>query len=126
MRGIASGRFPKTTTGYDEEDARRMSEYTTVAKLEDIPEDEPTAVEAGEHELVLIRRNDKVHALEDRCSHEDYPLHNGEVLDGQIECALHGARFEIESGDPKALPAVKPVRCFECRVEDAEIRVKLD
>jgi len=103
-----------------------MSEFTTVAKLEDVPENEPTAVESDGRKLVLIREDGEVHALEDRCSHEDYPLHNGEVVDGQIECALHGARFDLDSGDPKALPAVKPVQRFECRVEDDEIRVTLE
>ena len=103
-----------------------MSDFTTVAKLEDLEESKPTAVEAGGQELVLIRQNGTVHALEDRCSHEDFPLHNGEMLNGQIECALHGARFDVETGDARALPAVKPVKRFECRVEDGEIRVKLD
>ena len=103
-----------------------MSEFTPVAKLDEIPENEPTAVEAAGLDLVLIRVDGEVHALEDRCSHEDYPLHNGEVLDGQIECALHGARFDLSSGDPKALPAVKPVQRFECRVEGDDILVKLE
>lgn len=102
-----------------------MSEFVTVARLEEVPEDEPTAVEAGDQKLVLIRKDGRVFALEDRCSHEDYPLHNGEVLDGQIECALHGARFDLESGDPKALPAVQPVKRFECRVEEDEVQVRL-
>lgn len=103
-----------------------MSEFTTVAKLEDIPESKPTGVEADGRGLVLIRQNGTVHALEDRCSHEDFPLHNGQMLNGQIECALHGARFDVETGDAKALPAVKPVKRFECRVQDGEIQVKLD
>lgn len=104
-----------------------MSDYVTIASLEEVPEGKPTAVEADDGtKLVLIRRDGTVHALEDRCSHEDYPLHNGEVLDGQIECALHGARFDLESGKPKSLPAVKPVKRYEARLEGDEIQVRLD
>lgn len=102
-----------------------MSDFVTVAKLDDLEENRPTAVEAEDEEIVLIRKDGTVHALEDRCSHEDYPLHNGEVLDGQIECALHGARFDLETGDNRALPAVKPVQRYECRVEGDEVQVKL-
>lgn len=103
-----------------------MGEFVTVATRGEVPEGEPTAVEAGGQKLVLILQDGEVHALEDRCSHEEYPLHNGEVLDGQIECALHGARFEIASGKPKALPAVKPVKRFEARLEGDEIQVRLE
>lgn len=103
-----------------------MSDFVTVATTDDVPEGKPIAVEAGGTKLVLIRRDGTVHALEDRCSHEDYPLHNGEVLDGQIECALHGARFDLESGKPKSLPAVKPVKRFDARLEGDEIQVRLE
>ena len=103
-----------------------MSDFTTVATTAEVPEGEPTAVEADGRKLVLIRQDGEIHALEDRCSHEDYPLHNGEVLNGQIECALHGARFELTSGKPKSLPAVKPVKRFEARLEGDEIQVRLE
>jgi 3-phenylpropionate/trans-cinnamate dioxygenase ferredoxin subunit len=102
-----------------------MSDFITVAELDDLPEGKPQSVAAEDQELVLIRQDGEVFALEDRCSHEEFPLHNGEVVDGQIECALHGARFDLESGDAKALPAVKPVKRFECRVEGGEVQVKL-
>lgn len=103
-----------------------MGDFVTVATTGEVPEGKPIAVEADGRKLVLIRRDATVHALEDRCSHEDYPLHNGEVLDGQIECALHGARFDLESGTPKALPAVKPVERFEARIEGDQIQVRLE
>lgn len=103
-----------------------MGEFRTIARLDEVPEREPTSVEVEGEELVLIRQDGTVHAMEDRCSHEDFPLSEGEVLDGQIECALHGARFDLESGSPKALPAVKPVKRYECRVEGDEIQVRLD
>ncbi len=103
-----------------------MSDFVTVATTDDVPEGKPIAVEAGGTKLVLIRRDGAVHALEDRCSHEDYPLHNGEVLDGQIESAQHGARIDLDSGKPKSLPAVKPVKRFEARLEGDEVQVRLE
>ncbi len=102
-----------------------MSEFTTVASLADIPESGLKAVQVDGANLVLVRRDGRVYALEDRCSHEEFPLSAGEVTGDQITCALHGARFELASGTPKALPAVLPVRTFECRVEGDEVQVRL-
>ena len=102
-----------------------MSDFTTVANLADLPESGMKSVQANGTNLVLVRQDGRVYALEDRCSHEEFPLSAGEVTGDQITCALHGARFDLASGTPKALPAVLPVRTFECRVEGDEIRVKL-
>ena len=102
-----------------------MSEFTTVASLDDIAESGMKTVQAEGVSLVLVRRDGRVYALEDRCSHEEFPLSAGEVTGDQITCALHGARFDLASGTPKALPAVLPVRTFECRVEGDEVQVRL-
>ena len=102
-----------------------MSEFTTVASLADVPEGGLKTVQVDGANLVLVRRDGRVYALEDRCSHEEFPLSAGEVTGDQITCALHGARFDLASGTPKALPAVLPVRTFECRVEGDEVQVRL-
>ncbi|MEJ2311048.1 MAG: non-heme iron oxygenase ferredoxin subunit [Gemmatimonadales bacterium] len=102
-----------------------MSEFTTVASLADVPESGLKTVQVNGNNLVLVRRDRRVYALEDRCSHEEFPLSAGEVTGDQITCALHGARFDLASGTPKALPAVLPVRTFECRVEGDEVQVRL-
>ncbi len=102
-----------------------MSDFTTVANLADVPENGLKTVQADGANLVLVKRDGRVYALEDRCSHEEFPLSAGEVTGDQITCALHGARFDLASGTPKALPAVLPVRTFECRVEGDEVQVRL-
>ncbi len=102
-----------------------MSEFTTVASLAEVPENGMKTVQLNGADLLLVRRDGRVYALEDRCSHEEFPLSAGEVTGDQITCALHGARFDLASGTPKALPAVLPVRTFECRVEGDEVQVRL-
>ena len=102
-----------------------MSDFTTVASLADVPESGLKAVQVDGANLVLVRRDGRVYALEDRCSHEEFPLSAGEVTGDQITCALHGARFDLGTGAPKALPAVLPVGTFECRVEGDEVQVKV-
>jgi 3-phenylpropionate/trans-cinnamate dioxygenase ferredoxin component len=82
------------------------------------------AVTANGEEVVLVRLEDEIFALEDRCSHKDFPLSEGEVDDGgRLECVFHGAKFDVRSGRAVQLPAIRPVRTFPVEVRDDEIYV---
>jgi 3-phenylpropionate/trans-cinnamate dioxygenase ferredoxin component len=102
-----------------------MSEFRTVARLEDMPESGLHSVELDGVSIVLANSEGAIFALHDQCSHEEYPLSDGELVNGQVECMLHGARFDLRTGTAKALPAVRPVKSYECRVRDGEIQVRL-
>ena len=102
-----------------------MSEFHTVAVLEEVPEGSMIGVEVEGVKVAVIHENGRFFALRDRCSHEEFPLSDGELEDGQITCILHGAQFDLETGAVKALPAAKPVQTYEVRVEDGEIQVSL-
>ena len=103
-----------------------MSDFQTVATVDEVPEGELLSVEVDDQEIVLVNRDGTIYALEDCCSHEQFPLSDGELTGDQITCALHGARFDLETGEAKALPAVMPVKTFECRVEGDDIQVSLE
>jgi 3-phenylpropionate/trans-cinnamate dioxygenase ferredoxin component len=62
----------------------------------------------------------ELHAIEDRCSHDDGPLCEGdwEPDSCQVICPRHGARFDVKSGQPLSLPAYLPVDVFPARVRD--------
>ncbi|NNN00491.1 MAG: Rieske 2Fe-2S domain-containing protein [Acidimicrobiaceae bacterium] len=61
--------------------------------------------------LVAVRIEQDVYILDDRCSHEDFSLAEGEVNVGtrEIECARHGAMFRLSDGEPTSFPATRPV-----------------
>ncbi|MCG8468178.1 MAG: non-heme iron oxygenase ferredoxin subunit [Gemmatimonadetes bacterium] len=103
-----------------------MSEFVPASRLEDIPENGMKGVMIGGTAVVLINREGTIYALEDCCSHEEFPLSSGDLVGSEVTCALHGARFDIETGAPRALPAVMPVRTFEVQIDDGEVRVALD
>jgi 3-phenylpropionate/trans-cinnamate dioxygenase ferredoxin subunit len=102
-----------------------MSDFVTVAKLGDLPENDLKGLIVDGVAIVLINRDGVIHALEDSCSHEEFPLSAGELVGCEITCSLHGARFDIETGTPRALPAVLPVRTFEVQVEGEDVKVNL-
>lgn len=99
--------------------------FVTVARLEDVPENGLKGMVVDGKPLVLVNREGTIYALEDRCSHEEFPLSAGDLASGEITCALHGARFDIETGQPRALPAVMPVKTYDVRLEGDEIQVAL-
>lgn len=103
-----------------------MSRFVTVARVEDIPDNGLVSVSAGDMDLVIAKCEGALYALEDRCSHEEFPLSAGELVGCELTCALHGARFDLASGAPRALPAVVPVQTFEVQIEDGEVRVRLE
>ena len=96
-----------------------MGDFRTVARLADVPENEMRGVEVDGKKIVLAHVGGTVYALEDRCS-------DGELVGDQVTCILHGARFDLATGAPRALPAVKNVPTYQVRVEGDEIQVKLD
>jgi len=73
--------------------------------------------------VVLANVDGKICALEDQCSHENLPLSDGELEDGELVCIYHGARFDACSGARKTLPAVRSVPSFPVEIRDGNIYV---
>lgn len=76
-------------------------------------------------DVVLANVDGTVYALEDMCSHEEYPLSGGDLEGAEVECMLHGARFDVCSGRATRLPAVRPVKTFDVEVRDGNVYVRL-
>ncbi|MGD9934119.1 MAG: non-heme iron oxygenase ferredoxin subunit [Dehalococcoidia bacterium] len=71
----------------------------------------------GGRGVLVVNCEGRYYAIEDRCSHDDGPLADGEVVNGcQVECPRHGARFDAESGRALTLPAFRPVISFPVRL----------
>ncbi len=99
---------------------------TAVATLSELVEARPVKVEAEGVPVCLVRLGDEVKAVHDTCSHQQWSLADGEVFDNGIECSLHGSTFDLDSGGPSSLPALKAVPTFEARVVDDEVLLDVD
>jgi 3-phenylpropionate/trans-cinnamate dioxygenase ferredoxin subunit len=64
-----------------------------------------------------------VHAVADTCSHAAVSLSEGEVDDCSIECWLHGSRFDLVTGEPLALPAIRPIPVYPVTIEGDDVLV---
>ena len=69
-----------------------------------------------------------LYAIEDRCSHDNGPLAEGEFDPASctVECPRHGSRFDLRTGKPLTLPAYVPVDTFPVSVEDGVIKLEVD
>jgi 3-phenylpropionate/trans-cinnamate dioxygenase ferredoxin subunit len=86
----------------------------------------PGSMRLVEHEGVKIgvfNCDGTLYAIEDRCSHDDGPLAEGEfdAATCTVECPRHGSLFDLTTGRPKTLPAYAPVRTFTTAVVDDNI-----
>ena len=103
-----------------------MSQEVRV-KLAELREGVAVHVEGGRSGLCLVKLGYDVFALEDRCSHQNWPLSDGEVdpADCSIECTKHGSTFSLKDGQPLCLPATQPVATYFVRLEGDEAVVSV-
>jgi 3-phenylpropionate/trans-cinnamate dioxygenase ferredoxin component len=104
------------------------SELIPVCPLSELPPGTRRIVEVDDLEIGVFNCNGALYAIEDRCSHDDGPLAEGE-LDPEtctIECPRHGSLFDLRTGQPKTLPAYVPVDTFPVVIEDDVVKVKVD
>jgi 3-phenylpropionate/trans-cinnamate dioxygenase ferredoxin subunit len=100
----------------------------TVCPLYALPQGEMRLVESDGRKIGVFHCADgEFVAIEDRCSHDDGPLAEGEfdAAACTVECPRHGSLFDVKSGRPKTLPAYQPVETFEVSVEGDEIKLEV-
>jgi 3-phenylpropionate/trans-cinnamate dioxygenase ferredoxin component len=100
----------------------------TVCPIDELAEGEMRLVETDGRKIGVFHcvGGDLV-AIEDRCSHDDGPLAEGEfdAAACTVECPRHGSLFDLRSGRPRTLPAYRPVETFEVRVDNGEVKLDL-
>ena len=100
--------------------------WERVAELDELAVGSTTYV--GLHEPVCLVRVDQevVRAVHDVCSHEYYELHEGFVEDDQIECAKHGSMFDLATGEPESLPAIRPIPTYAVKISGGAVWVDIE
>jgi 3-phenylpropionate/trans-cinnamate dioxygenase ferredoxin subunit len=104
-----------------------MNDFVPVANTTDIPDPGTMLVEVGDRLVALIHAAGHFYALDDVCTHDGGPLSEGPV-DPQgrtIACPRHGAKFDLKTGAALTMPATKPTRAHEVKVEGDRISVRL-
>jgi nitrite reductase/ring-hydroxylating ferredoxin subunit len=101
-----------------------MTEFVHVASLDQCKEGTIFGVQVNGRYLALYLIKDQVYCTEDVCTHEFTALSDGGFIDGfEVECAEHGARFNIETGEVTRAPAYSPIECYPVEVRDGQVFV---
>ncbi len=101
--------------------------YARVLRSEELRDGELIPVEIDGTPVVLVRHAGEFFAVQNNCSHRDFPLSHGEVDPEActITCEWHGATFDLKTGVPQCPPAVRPVPVFQTRVENGSVFVEI-
>lgn len=99
--------------------------FVKVATVEEIAPGKAKRVEIGEESIAIFNVDGEFYAVGDTCSHEEASLSEGDLFDHVVECPLHGAEFDLRTGDALCLPAVVPVPAYEVKVEGEAVLVDI-
>ena len=103
---------------------RRAKEFTAVLPAADLPEATPTKAMLGSTGLVLVRRGDVVHALQETCTHAGGPLAQGTLKGDTITCPWHGSVFRLTDGAVLHGPAQTRETAYAARINDGQVEVQ--
>jgi nitrite reductase/ring-hydroxylating ferredoxin subunit len=100
-----------------------MAEFVTLFTADELEEGGMRRVMVGEEALVIVHQGGEWFALRDCCSHETARLSEGYLEPGLICCALHGAAFDLRSGEVLRPPAYEGIATRPVRVEAGLVQV---
>ena len=100
-----------------------QTKFVAVADRNEVPRGTAKLVEAGGRSILLCNSDDRFFAVASLCSHAEQPLECGRIKAGWIACPAHGARFDLETGEPLNPPATDPIATFVVRIDGNTIEI---
>ena len=99
-----------------------------VAPLDEFGPGSSKIVTIGWTSIGVYNCNGKLLAIEDRCSHDDGPLAEGEWDQDlcRVICPRHGSAFDLATGRPLGPPAYEPVATYPVAVVDGVVVIDVD
>ncbi|MFM7207092.1 MAG: Rieske 2Fe-2S domain-containing protein [Planctomycetaceae bacterium] len=102
-----------------------MADFVRVIDVTELPDPGKTLVEVDGDMIALFHVGGSFYAIDDVCTHDGGPLADGELRDHKIACPRHGAKFDIRTGAALSMPAVRPTRAHDVKVEDGGVWIRL-
>jgi len=100
-----------------------VGEWIEVAQEEAVPEGAGLRVEIDEEPVAIWNVAGTLYATAETCTHEEASLTEGDLWGEVVECPLHGAQFDVRTGQVLSLPAIFPLHTYPIKVQDGMIYV---
>ena len=94
-------------------------------KLDQLESGKPVKLEKAGKSICVTRVGDLVFAIDDTCTHAEASLSEGDVSGFKIECWLHGAEFDLRTGEVITLPATIALATYPVRIEANSVTVEI-
>ena len=98
-------------------------EFTKVAETQEIPPGTMKAVQLGSERVLLVNVNGDFFAIGEECTHAGGILSDGDLVGDQVECPIHGAAFNVRTGQPETPPADEQLPCYSVKVDGSDVLV---
>lgn len=92
-------------------------------KIAELADNAPKKIDFNGTDLCVVRQGSEVFAIADLCSHAEASLSEGEVTPGRIECWLHGAEFDLRTGEALTPPASAPVKTYQVTIDGDSVKI---
>jgi 3-phenylpropionate/trans-cinnamate dioxygenase ferredoxin component len=100
--------------------------YVRACAASEVGDGRALRVEVDGLDVAIVRNGDDLYAIEDECSHAQVALSEGDVEGCEIECWMHGSRFDLRTGKPIGPPATEPVPIFPVQVAGDDVLIDIE
>lgn len=93
--------------------------------LSQLAQNKPVRLEKSGLSICVARIGDEVFAIGDTCTHGHASLSEGDISGFRIECWLHGAEFDVRTGEAVGLPATEPVKSYQVHIVADSVTIEV-
>jgi len=104
----------------------KSGRYVDVVALAELKDQFATLFKVADRAIVITRTPAGVNAFDGTCTHARFHFATSRLVDCELECPAHGARFDAVTGAVKKGPATRPLERLDAIVENGVVRLRVD
>ena len=93
--------------------------------MEQVKEGQLFGLTHDDKKILLANLKGKIRATDLICTHAQADLSTGFLSEEGVRCPLHLSVFNLENGEPQNLPAEKPLKVYNVKIDGNEVYVEV-
>ena len=100
--------------------------WVAACQADEVEEEDVIRFDHGGRSFAIYRSpEDEYFATDGNCTHEQFHLADGLVMDDIIECPKHNGRFNYKTGAAKGAPVCVNLQTYPVKVESGTVYIQL-